>query len=66
VFSSDGELQVVKVHEITLDLYLTDVVLASLEREADDTARLEVQKLAMKIDRIAADLMKSTSSDNDG
>ena len=56
----------VKVHENTIDVYLTDVVLASVEREADDVARLEVQKLAMKIDRIAAELLESASADNDG
>lgn len=45
--------QVVKVHQDTVDNYLEDILLATLERKADEQARAEIQLTAQKINEAA-------------
>merc|ERR1719376_1154092 len=45
--------QVVKIHQQTVDTYLEDIVMESVQSTADEQARCEVQKYADKINDIA-------------
>ncbi|KAH0628682.1 hypothetical protein JD844_010104 [Phrynosoma platyrhinos] len=51
-----GRRQVVKVHQSTVDSYLEDVILNSMETTADDQAREEIQRMAMEINNIAYEM----------
>lgn len=48
--------QVVKVHQNTVDTYLEDMILMSMDMTADSQARREVQVLAEQINDIAYEL----------
>ena len=48
-------LQVVKVHQSTVDTYLEDIILASVDKTADLQAREEIRTLADTINDIAHD-----------
>ena len=56
-------MQAVSVHQDSVDSYLEDIVLASMEREADEQARREIQEMAAKIDGIAAELQGLSAND---
>ncbi|KAG5282981.1 hypothetical protein AALO_G00036940 [Alosa alosa] len=45
--------QVVKVHQDTVDLYLEDIILGTVEQTADAQAREEVQRLAEEVNNVA-------------
>ncbi|XP_065845847.1 cilia- and flagella-associated protein 91-like [Oscarella lobularis] len=45
--------QLVNVHQSTVDTYLEDVILSSVDKTADQQARLEVRKKAEKINEVA-------------
>uniref|UniRef100_A0A8C2U3F9 Cilia- and flagella-associated protein 91 n=1 Tax=Coturnix japonica TaxID=93934 RepID=A0A8C2U3F9_COTJA len=51
--------QVVKVHQSTVDSYLEDIILSSMENTADEQAREEVQRMAEEINDIAYELERS-------
>lgn len=51
--------QVVKVHQSTVDSYLEDIILSSMENTAEEQAREEVQRMAVEINDIAYELEKS-------
>ena len=46
----------VKVHQDTVDTYLEDIILSSIDKTADSQARTEVQELANTINDIAYEL----------
>nr|XP_020645247.1 protein MAATS1 isoform X1 [Pogona vitticeps]XP_020645248.1 protein MAATS1 isoform X1 [Pogona vitticeps] len=48
--------QVVKVHQSTVDSYLEDVILNSMETTAEEQAREEIQKVAVEINNIAYEM----------
>ncbi|NXM34198.1 CFA91 protein, partial [Oxyruncus cristatus] len=48
--------QVVKVQHRTIDTYLEDIILSSMERAAEEQAREEVQRRAVEINDIAYEL----------
>ncbi|XP_054858661.1 cilia- and flagella-associated protein 91 isoform X2 [Eublepharis macularius] len=48
--------QVVNVHQSTVDSYLEDVILSSMETTADEQAREEIQKVAVKINDVAYEM----------
>uniref|UniRef100_A0A8C5TGJ7 Cilia- and flagella-associated protein 91 n=1 Tax=Malurus cyaneus samueli TaxID=2593467 RepID=A0A8C5TGJ7_9PASS len=48
--------QVVKIQNKTIDTYLEDVILSSMERTAEEQAREEVQKRAVEINDIAYEM----------
>ncbi|XP_048360403.1 cilia- and flagella-associated protein 91 [Sphaerodactylus townsendi] len=50
--------QVVHVHQKTVDSYLEDVILNSMEKTADEQAREEIQKAAMEINDVAYEMEK--------
>lgn len=45
--------QVVQVHQETVDLYLEDIILGTLEQTADQQAREEIRKRAKEVNDIA-------------
>eukprot|EP00118_Oscarella_pearsei_P014101 m.118722 g.118722 ORF g.118722 m.118722 type:complete len:761 (+) comp37662_c0_seq8:17-2299(+) len=45
--------QLVKVHQSTVDTYLEDIILSSVDKTADQQARSEVRKKAEKINEVA-------------
>uniref|UniRef100_A0A4W4GXM3 Cilia- and flagella-associated protein 91 n=1 Tax=Electrophorus electricus TaxID=8005 RepID=A0A4W4GXM3_ELEEL len=45
--------QVVKVHQATVDLYLEDVIIRTIEHTAEDQAREEIHHMAQELDAIA-------------
>uniref|UniRef100_A0A8C9RFB5 Cilia- and flagella-associated protein 91 n=1 Tax=Scleropages formosus TaxID=113540 RepID=A0A8C9RFB5_SCLFO len=45
--------QVVQVHQETVDLYLEDIILGTIEQTADNQAREEIHKMAQEINNIA-------------
>ncbi|KAJ7420528.1 protein MAATS1-like protein [Willisornis vidua] len=51
-----GRRQVVKVQHRTIDTYLEDVILSSMERTAEEQAREEVQRRAVEINDIAYEM----------
>lgn len=46
----------VKVHQSTVDSYLEDIILSSMENTAEEQAREEVQRMAVEINDIAYEL----------
>ncbi|XP_009950081.1 PREDICTED: protein MAATS1-like, partial [Leptosomus discolor] len=48
--------QVVKVQQSTIDSYLEDIVLSSMENTAEEQAREEVQRMAVEINDIAYEM----------
>ncbi|NXP44529.1 CFA91 protein, partial [Heliornis fulica] len=48
--------QVVKVHQSTIDSYLEDMILSSVESTAEEQAREEIQRLAAEINAIAHEM----------
>ncbi|XP_077202407.1 cilia- and flagella-associated protein 91 isoform X2 [Paroedura picta] len=50
--------QVVNIHQKTVDSYLEDVILNSMETTADEQAREEIQKVAMEINDVAYEMEK--------
>uniref|UniRef100_A0A8D0FXP5 Cilia- and flagella-associated protein 91 n=1 Tax=Strix occidentalis caurina TaxID=311401 RepID=A0A8D0FXP5_STROC len=48
--------QVVKVHQSTIDSYLEDIILSSMENTAEEQAREEVQRMAVEINDIAYEM----------
>ncbi|NXL30617.1 CFA91 protein, partial [Glaucidium brasilianum] len=47
---------VVKVHQSTIDSYLEDIILSSMENTAEEQAREEVQRMAVEINDIAYEM----------
>lgn len=45
--------QIVQVHQETVDLYLEDVILETLEQTADQQAREEIRRRAKQVNDIA-------------
>lgn len=45
--------QVVQIHQETVDLYLEDVILETVERTADGQAREEIRKKVKEVNDIA-------------
>ncbi|XP_046902229.1 cilia- and flagella-associated protein 91 isoform X1 [Hypomesus transpacificus] len=45
--------QVVRVHQETVDLYLEDIILGTLEQTADEQAREEIRRQAQEVNNIA-------------
>lgn len=45
--------QVVQIHQETVDLYLEDVILETVERTADEQAREEIRKKVKEVNDIA-------------
>ncbi|CAN9500152.1 unnamed protein product [Ophioblennius macclurei] len=54
--------QLVQVHQNTVDLYLEDVILATINKEADQQAREEIQKKIKEVNDIAYGLDESCCS----
>ena len=48
--------QVVKVHQMSVDTYLEDVILNSVDKTADTQARQEIQEMAQKVNDVAYDM----------
>ncbi|GAB0177609.1 cilia- and flagella-associated protein 91 [Grus japonensis] len=48
--------QVVKVHQSTIDSYLEDIILSSMENTAEEQAREEIQRMAVEINDIAYEM----------
>lgn len=48
--------QVVKVHQKTVDSYLEDVILNSMESTAEEQSREEIQRMAVEINSIAYEM----------
>ncbi|XP_029967098.1 cilia- and flagella-associated protein 91 [Salarias fasciatus] len=53
--------QVVQVHQNTVDLYLEDVILATVDKEADQQAREEIHKKIQEVNAIASAMEESRS-----
>ncbi|KAL8202517.1 UNVERIFIED_CONTAM: Cilia- and flagella-associated protein 91 [Gekko kuhli] len=53
-----GGQVVVNIHQKTVDSYLEDVILSSMETTADEQAREEIQKVAMEVNDIAYEMEK--------
>ena len=49
-------LQVVKVHQNTVDGYLEDIIMNSVDITADEQAREEIKQLAEKINDVAYEM----------
>lgn len=45
--------QVVQVHQETVDLYLEDIILGTLEQTADQQAREEIHRRAKEVNDVA-------------
>uniref|UniRef100_A0A3B3S7T8 Cilia- and flagella-associated protein 91 n=1 Tax=Paramormyrops kingsleyae TaxID=1676925 RepID=A0A3B3S7T8_9TELE len=54
--------QVVQVHQETVDLYLEDIILGSIEKTADEQAREEIRKMAEEVNDIAYSMEKVRTS----
>ncbi|KAM6288722.1 cilia- and flagella-associated protein 91 [Spheniscus humboldti] len=48
--------QVVKVHQSTIDSYLEDIILSSMENTAEEQAREEIQRMAVEVNDIAYEM----------
>ena len=59
------DAQRLRIHQDSVEVYLIDVILSAMQRESSEQARLEVQQLAAKMDRIAADLHESCANATD-
>jgi hypothetical protein len=49
-------LQVVKVHQRSVDTYLEDIILGSIDKTADEQARGEIMEQAEKINDLAYEI----------
>lgn len=49
-------LQVVKVHQRSVDTYLEDIILGSIDKTADEQARGEIMDQAEKINDVAYEI----------
>ncbi|KAF1487415.1 Cilia- and flagella-associated protein 91, partial [Eudyptula minor novaehollandiae] len=47
---------VVKVHQSTIDSYLEDIILSSMENTAEEQAREEIQRMAVEVNDIAYEM----------
>ncbi|NXV92229.1 CFA91 protein, partial [Calonectris borealis] len=47
---------VVKVHQSTIDSYLEDIILSSMENTAEEQAREEIQRMAVEINDVAYEM----------
>ncbi|NXV72121.1 CFA91 protein, partial [Atlantisia rogersi] len=47
---------VVKVHQSTIDSYLEDIILSSMENTAQEQAREEIQRMAVEINDLAYEM----------
>jgi len=47
---------VVKVHQSTIESYLEDIILSSMESTAEEQAREEIQRMAVEINDIAYEM----------
>lgn len=45
--------QVVQIHQETVDLYLEDIILETVERTADEQAREEIRRKVKEVNDIA-------------
>ncbi|XP_063070016.1 cilia- and flagella-associated protein 91 [Engraulis encrasicolus] len=54
--------QVVKVHQDTVDVYLEDIILGTVEQTADSQARQEIQRLAEEVNNVAYALEDTRST----
>ncbi|XP_067459853.1 cilia- and flagella-associated protein 91 [Thunnus thynnus] len=54
--------QVVQVHQETVDLYLEDIILGTLERTADQQAREEIRRMAKEVNDIAYAMEESRNN----
>ncbi|KAF1474720.1 Cilia- and flagella-associated protein 91, partial [Pygoscelis antarcticus] len=54
IFKQDGT--VVKVHQSTIDSYLEDIILSSMENTAEEQAREEIQRMAVEVNDIAYEM----------
>lgn len=50
--------QVVQVHQETVDLYLEDIILATLEHTIDQQAREDIHRRAQEVNNIAFTMEK--------
>ena len=48
-----SDVQLVKAHQDTVDTYLEDIILGSMDRTADDQARTEIQETAQQVNEMA-------------
>ncbi|KAM9851226.1 cilia- and flagella-associated protein 91 [Aulostomus maculatus] len=54
--------QMVQVHQETVDLYLEDIILETLEQTADQQAREEIRRIAKEVNDIAYTMEESRNS----
>ncbi|KAJ8013175.1 hypothetical protein DPEC_G00050550 [Dallia pectoralis] len=54
--------QVVQVHQDTVDLYLEDIILGTVEQTADQQARQEIHRVAEEVNNIAYAMEENQSS----
>uniref|UniRef100_UPI003AABEBDA cilia- and flagella-associated protein 91 isoform X2 n=1 Tax=Centroberyx gerrardi TaxID=166262 RepID=UPI003AABEBDA len=54
--------QVVQVHQDTVDLYLEDIILGTVEQTADQQAREEIRRMASEVNNIAYDMEESRNN----
>ncbi|KAM6986721.1 cilia- and flagella-associated protein 91 [Aplochiton taeniatus] len=54
--------QVVRVHQDTVDLYLEDIILGTLEQTADQQARQEIRRVAQEVNNIAYAMEETRNS----
>ena len=52
-------IQVIGVHQETVDSYLTNIITGTIEKTAEEQARKEVEEMAIKINKIAYDMESS-------
>lgn len=52
-------LQVIGVHQETVEGYLTNIITAAVEITAEDQARQEVEEMASKINKVAYEMESS-------
>ena len=55
-YQSHCYLQVVKVHQTTVDTYLENIILDSVDMTADAQARMEVMDMAERINDVAYEM----------
>ena len=48
--------QLMKIHQSTVDTYLEDIVMSSMEGTAEEQARNEIRKLADEVNNIAYEI----------
>ncbi|NXV44120.1 CFA91 protein, partial [Uria aalge] len=52
----DSGWSVVKMHQSTIDSYLEDIILSTMENTAEEQAREEIQRMAVEINDIAYEM----------